>query len=123
MTEPVQFALVQEDVDEQTVVIVVEGELEITTAPRFKQLLVDSVDDRKRGIVVDFSRLSFIDSTALGVLIAAQRRMHDDARLAIVCTHPQVLNVFEITGIDSAFKIHADRAAALAHVQAANARA
>jgi anti-sigma B factor antagonist len=124
VNEPLQFALVQEDVDEHTVVIVVEGELEITTAPRFKQLLVKAVDERKRAIVVDFSRLSFIDSTALGVLIAAQRRMHDDdARLAIVCTHPQVLNVFEITGIDTAFRIHPDRAAALAQVRAANLQA
>ena len=124
MNEPLQFALVQEDVDEHTVVIVVEGELEITTAPRFKQLLVKAVDERKRAIVVDFSGLSFIDSTALGVLIAAQRRMHDDdARLAIVCTHPQVLNVFEITGIDTAFRIHPDRAAALAQVRAANLQA
>lgn len=123
MTEPLQFALVQEDVDEHTVAIAVQGELEITTAPRFKQLLVQAVDQHKRGIVVDFSGLSFIDSTALGVLIAAQRRMQDDARLAIVCTHPQVLNVFEITGIDTAFRILPDRPAALAHVQAANLQA
>ena len=53
----------------------------------------------------------------MGVLVAAQRRMHEDAQLAIVCTHPQVLSVFEITGMDEAFKIHPDRTAALEHVQ------
>ena len=117
MTESLQFALVEELLDEQTVLIVVEGELELTTAPRFKQVLVKAVDEGRRAIVVDFSRLTFIDSTALGVLVAAQRRMHEDAQLAIVCTHAQVLSVFEITGMDEAFKILPDRAAALNHVQ------
>jgi anti-sigma B factor antagonist len=114
MTESLQFALVEELLDEQTVLILVEGELELTTAPRFKQLLVKAVEDGKRAIVVDLSRLTFIDSTALGVMVAAQRRMHEDQRLAIVCTHPQVLSVFEITGITESFRIEPDRAGALA---------
>ena len=117
MTESLQFALVEESLDEHTLLIVVEGELELTTAPRFKQMLVRAVDEGKRAIVVDFSRLTFIDSTALGVLVAAQRRMHEGTMLAIVCTHPQVLNVFEITGIDASFRIVPDRATALAYVQ------
>ena len=99
------------------------GELDLANAASLETELDRVLGDGGGEIVVDLEELSFIDSTALGVLIAAQRRMHDDARLAIVCTHPQVLNVFEITGIDTAFKIHAARAAALAHVQAANARA
>jgi anti-sigma B factor antagonist len=117
--DSLQFALVEELLDEQTVLLIVEGELELTTAPRFKQLLVKSVDEGKRAIVVDFSRLTFIDSTALGVLVGAQRRMAEDARLAIVCTHPQVLSVFQITGMDEAFHIVADRDAALAYVHSA----
>jgi anti-sigma B factor antagonist len=117
MNESLQFALVEELLDEQTVLIVVEGELELTTAPRFKQALVKAVEEGKRAIVVDLSRLTFIDSTALGVMVAAQRRMHEDQRLAIVCTHPQVLNVFEITGITESFRIEPDRAGALAYVR------
>jgi anti-sigma B factor antagonist len=117
VTESLQFALVEELLDEQTVLVVVEGELELTTAPRFKQLLVKAIDEGKRAIVVDFSRLTFIDSTALGVLVAAQLRMQEDARLAIVCTHPQVLNVFEITGMTESFRIVPDRAGALAYAQ------
>jgi anti-sigma B factor antagonist len=117
VTESLQFALVEELLDEQTVLVVVEGELELTTAPRFKQLLVKAIDEGKRAIVVDFSRLTFIDSTALGVLVAAQLRMQEDARLAIVCTHPQVLSVFEITGITQSFRIERERAGALAYVQ------
>ena len=117
MTESLQFALVEELLDERTVLIVVEGELELTTAPRFKQMLVKAIDEGRNAIVIDFSRLTFIDSTALGVMVAAQRRMSEDARLAIVCTHPQVLNVFEITGITESFRIERERADALAYVQ------
>jgi anti-sigma B factor antagonist len=117
VTESLQFALVEELLDEQTVLVVVEGELELTTAPRFKRLLVKAIDEGKRAIVIDFSRLTFIDSTALGVMVAAQRRMNEDARLAIVCTHPQVLSVFEITGITESFRIEPDRAGALEYVQ------
>ena len=68
--------------------------------------------------MLDLTDVEFIDSTGLSVLLNGLRRVtRQRGRLALVCTNPTVLRLFEITRLDSTFDIFADRAAALAHVQ------
>ncbi|MHB8491584.1 MAG: STAS domain-containing protein [Solirubrobacteraceae bacterium] len=105
------------DVDAITTVIAVAGELDLATAPRLKWPLVDAIDTGHRHIVVDLSGAGFMDSTALGVLIAARRSLRDDAAMAIVCAGGDVLKIFEISGLDTAFSIFASREDALAHLR------
>ncbi|MDE3070461.1 MAG: STAS domain-containing protein [Acidobacteriota bacterium] len=106
------------DLDDLTTVIAVKGELDLATAPRLKWPLVDAIDTGHRHIVVDLSGASFMDSTALGVLISARRSMRPDAGMAIVCVDPEVLKIFEISGLDVAFRIFATREEALRHLRA-----
>ena len=56
--------------------VVLTGEVDISTAPLFKDDLVALVDEGVTHIVVDLTGVTFIDSTALGVLIGGVRRLH-----------------------------------------------
>ena len=111
------FELDEEDPDERTCIINVRGEIHVTTAPQFAQRLNDAISTGKTAIVLDLSQVEFIDSTGLSVLLNGLRRItRGHGRLAIVCSNPTVLRLFEITRLDSTFDIFGDRQTALAHV-------
>lgn len=106
-----------------TSVVSVEGELDLATSPRLKWALLDALDAGHTRLVVDLSLVSFIDSTALGVLVAVNRRLEGDRPLAIVCERPNVLQVFEFAGVDGAFAIFPTLAEALVPATGRDSRA
>jgi len=114
---PVAFGIISHDLDEHTSLIAVEGELDLSTAPQLKWALVDALGAGHSQLVLDLSRSSFMDSTALGVLIGVNRSLDVGSRLAIACAHPNVLNVFELSGMDGAFAIFSSMGDALAYIQ------
>lgn len=118
-----QFGIVQSDRDRGTSVIAVTGDLDLSTAPRLKWMLVDALDAGHGRLVVDLSETTFMDSTALGVLVAVWRKLEDGERLIVVCTKPDVLKIFEYAGMDGAFVIFATLDDALAHARECATRA
>lgn len=100
-----RFGISERRVGDAGVVIAVQGELDLATAPRLKWPLVDAIDSGSRVLIVDLSAVTFMDSTALGVLIGIRRTLKLGSRLAIVCTDPEVLKIFEISGLDAVFQI------------------
>jgi anti-sigma B factor antagonist len=117
------FAIYKRELDERTSVVSVEGELDLSTAPRLKWMLLDSLESEGAQVVADLSLVDFMDSTALGVLVGVQRKLAADQRLAIVCTSERVLQIFEFSGIESAFAIFPTLEDALAHVRSQTAPA
>lgn len=99
------FEIVQRPLDEHTCVIAIEGELDLSTAPRLKWTLLDALQAGHSLLVVDLSCTTFMDSTALGVLVAVKRGLDAGERLAIVCPQGDVLQIFEFAGMDGAFTI------------------
>jgi anti-sigma B factor antagonist len=101
-------------IDDKTHVVELAGEVDLYSAPELKRRIVDAIDAGKTRIVVDLSQTTFIDSTTLGVLVGARKRLRaNDGSLAVVCPDPDKLALFEMTGLDRVFSIHDDRAAAL----------
>src|SRR5665647_3241514 len=95
-------------------IVALSGEVDIYTAPQFKECMLELLDAGVDRLVVDLSGVTFIDSTALGVLIGGVRRVHSaDGAMALVVTSRAVERVLSITGLDRVFTIHATRAAAL----------
>jgi anti-sigma B factor antagonist len=94
----------------------VSGDLDVYTAPRLKEAL-DEVGLAGNMIVLDLAAVHFIDSTALGVLVAElqQSRAHG-GELKLVVDDPHLLKIFRITGFDSLFSIFPQVADALAAV-------
>lgn len=113
-----EFAVESRMLDGAVAVITLRGEVDIYTAPRFKERLLAVLDDGIRGLVIDLSAVTFIDSTALGVMIGGVRRMHEvGGDMALVVTTRPVERVLSITGLDRIFTIHQsvnDAVAALA---------
>jgi anti-sigma B factor antagonist len=86
-------------------VVAVEGELDLASAPELKRELSEAVRSGSRRLIIDLSGVTFIDSTALGVLVALQKNLDDDARLAIAGAEGDVLQIFELTGLDATFEM------------------
>jgi anti-sigma B factor antagonist len=113
-SEP-DFQLAEDDVDQRTHVIAVTGEIHVSTAPEFSRRLNAAIARGKTAVVLDLTGVEFIDSTGLSVLLNGLRRVtRQRGRMAIVCTNPTVLRLFEITRLDSTFDIHATREEAIA---------
>jgi anti-sigma B factor antagonist len=116
------FGIIQSQPDERTSVVALEGELDLGRAPNLKWALVDSVDAGYRQLVVDLTNVTFMDSTALGVLVGVNRSLDIGARLAIVCVHANVLKIFELSGMDGTFAIFPTLEQALSYVRGHTAR-
>lgn len=111
------FALSEDRSNAAAHVIAVSGEIDIFTAPELKRAVGNAIDGGARALVVDLTETRFLDSTALGVLIGAVKRLRMlDGRMVIVNTEPSTAKTFEITGLDQIFEIVADRDAAFAAV-------
>ena len=87
-------------------ILAVKGEVDVYTAPRLRERLVDLVSQGKHQVVVDLEGVDFLDSTGLGVLVGGLKRLRShDGDLTLVCTQPRILKVFEITGLTKVFSI------------------
>ena len=84
----------------------VTGEVDLATAPELKEALAQVIESGARGVVVDLSEATFIDSTTLGVLMGATKRLRPaGGELAIACREANIRRIFEITLLDRVFTI------------------
>jgi anti-sigma B factor antagonist len=87
-------------------VVAVRGEIDAYTSPRLREQLTRLMDEGQHQIVVDLEGVEFMDSTGLGVLVAALKRAKEhDGDVSLVCTSPQILRVLSITGLDRVFQV------------------
>ena len=111
------FELDEERSDAGVTVVNVSGEIHVSTAPSFREQLNAVIENGGTELVLDLSGVEFIDSTGLSVLLSGLRLVGQrHGRLALVCTNPTVMRLFEITSLDATFDIFDERAAAVAHV-------
>jgi anti-sigma B factor antagonist len=119
-----EFAITEQGSEAGHHVIAARGEIDLFTAPELKQVLTDAIEGGERRIAIDLSEVSFLDSTALGVLIGAVKRLRSrDGVLTIVNTDPNIAKTFEITGLDQIFTIRPTRDEAVEALDADEAAA
>ena len=100
------FAIEDRPVDADTHVVSVAGEIDLFTAPEFKQRVSAPIDEGRTHVIVDLTETTFIDSSSLGVLIGAHRRLRRlEGTLVIVCSNDSIVKTFRITGLDGVFTI------------------
>jgi anti-sigma B factor antagonist len=93
--------------DDGLTVITVEGEIDVYTAPKLREKLIDLVNKGKFHLLVDMEKVEFLDSTGLGVLVGGLKRVRaNDGSLELVCTQERILKIFRITGLTKVFGIH-----------------
>jgi anti-sigma B factor antagonist len=120
----VNFDIKTEQLGDDAYVISLAGEVDLYTAPEFKQQLLDVIGQGAREVVVDFTNTTFIDSTTLGVLVGGVKRLRsNDGQLSLVCSDRNITKIFEITGLDRVFTIYASRDEAVAALSSSGAPA
>ena len=96
-------------------VLEVAGEIDVYTAPKLREKLIELVNEGSFHLVVDLERVDFLDSTGLGVLVGGLKRVRNhDGSLELVCTQDKILKIFRITGLTKVFPIHDSVADAIA---------
>lgn len=100
------FELSTGNSDNNRYVISVKGEIDIYSAPSFKESLYQSISDVGQDIVLDCSDLTYIDSMGLGILVGVLKRVKEKGNNMII-RNPRstVRKLFRITGLDKAFVI------------------
>ena len=94
-------------------VLIVEGELDIATAPRMLAALNEALADMESPLVVDLTHVLFMDSTGLALLMNARRRaLRNGHGFAIVCPGGPISRVFEIADMVDSLRVCPDRESA-----------
>ncbi|HLX89245.1 MAG TPA: STAS domain-containing protein [Acidimicrobiales bacterium] len=105
MTTDASFDVAETD-HQGVPVLTVRGEVDVSTAPELRERLLLLAERGRTTAVVDLSEVSFVDSTALGVLVSGVKRLRSaGGDLTLVVTQPHISKVFEITGLTDVFRI------------------
>jgi anti-anti-sigma factor len=99
------------------VVITVEGELDMNTAPLLRRELETAAATPDASLLLDLSACEFIDSTGIALIVRAWQEREGQDRFALCGVGDQVKRVLDITGLDSTIPIYASREEALSQSQ------
>jgi anti-sigma B factor antagonist len=97
------FAISHREVDERSCLVAVEGDLDLATAPELKWTLVELLDKGYDRYVIDLTRLTYMDSMGLGVLVGFGRRLEGRAHMALAGVPATQRTLLELTGLDACF--------------------
>jgi anti-sigma B factor antagonist len=105
-----------EDAGPDVAILVVGGEVDYEVSPQVKAHMMRALKAGRRRLILDLTDVTFIDSTAIGVLAGVVDKLDETGggSLSVVCTHEKVMQIFEITGLDSVITLHPSREDALA---------
>ncbi|MDY2986352.1 MAG: STAS domain-containing protein [Peptoniphilus sp.] len=82
------------------------GELDITTTSQFKEEVIQKYLEEKSNIIIDGSKLEYIDSTGLGALIYILNQLKEDGfEIKVEEVKPSIKKLFTITKLDTVFKM------------------
>jgi anti-sigma B factor antagonist len=85
-------------------VATVRGEIDLAGVDELREALHQLIVSGARHLVLDLGRVTYIDSTGLGVLVGACRRAQShDGSLAVVGARPRLLSIFKLTGLTGVF--------------------
>jgi anti-sigma B factor antagonist len=101
--------------EEHLRIISVQGSrIDAAVAIEFKDAMREQTDDGPDLVVLDLSRVEFIDSSGLGAIVAAMKHMGTKRKLALAGLTPTVERVFKLTRMDSVFSVFPTLEGALA---------
>jgi anti-sigma B factor antagonist len=98
-------------------VLPLEGEIDLHVSPRVSEKLGEIIKPKPSRVVVDLSRVTYIDSSGLAVLISGMQDVEDyGGRFAIAGLQENVRSIFETARLDNVFLIYPHVDAALADI-------
>jgi anti-anti-sigma factor len=95
-------------------VVDVEGQLIVGNRQELKQRVLEEIDKGDRKFVIDFSNTGYIDSSGLGVLVSLSKKIREQGgELRLASLNEDLRTLFELTKLDTLFRIADTRDAAL----------
>jgi anti-sigma B factor antagonist len=117
------FRIEEERPTPATAILAIHGEADLHSAPELRERLRAAIEGGATVVVVDLTETDFVDSTSLGVLLGATRRLRErEGEIRLVVPRPELRRIFEITLLDRVFQLHDTREQALGAVPAEAAR-
>jgi anti-sigma B factor antagonist len=112
------FHIEDESYKEDSIVIKLQGEVDLYAAPELKDHVNRAIESGKTKLVLDLSGATFIDSTTLGILVSGMKRLRPrGGMLAVLCPDPTMARIFDITGLNRMFSVHDNLEDALASLE------
>jgi anti-sigma B factor antagonist len=101
--------------EDGTDVFALTGDVDLATAPTLRGALTEAAAGGRHDLIVDLSRVSFLDSTGLGALIGAHKRAQENGgQIRLVAGEGQILRLLRITGLLDVFRVYGSVDAAIA---------
>ena len=89
---------------------VLDERIDAAAAVQFRDAMRSATDGGHLRVVLDLSRVAFVDSSGLGAIIAAMKHLGGERTLELAALQPAVAKVFRLTRLDEIVKVHADSA-------------
>ena len=94
------------DANNNVVILDIEGEVDLYNAPEIKKKIKEQVDAGKHNLIINLEKVSYIDSSGIGVLISSLSQLRKvGGGLKIINVYSSVKKVFELTKLTSFFDI------------------
>lgn len=105
------------DREENTLIVSPQGRLDSNNAGAAEARIVEMIDAAAPQVVLDFSRLDYISSAGLRVVLGVAKRVKQaNGRMALCSLQPHIREVFEISGFMTILTVCDDRSRAIIHV-------
>jgi len=103
------------EMKKNTLVVRPSGDLDLGVADTFRSALEEALNrEQARNLVFNFSKVSFVDSSVLGVMLGRYKRIsRSGGKVFIVSPQPQVRRVFELSGLLRIMEEHSSEDGAL----------
>ena len=107
--------LVARQLDGVLVVHAMDDRIDAASAIQFKERMRGIVQGAEPRVVLDMTRVNFLDSSGLGAVVAVMKMMGPDRKLELAGLTPTVQKVFRLTRMESIFTIHSSLPEGLGH--------
>jgi anti-anti-sigma factor len=88
-------------------VIRAAGELDLSTVPEMRPVVTEVTERQPRAIVFDFSKISYMDSSGLGILVSAKKRLgHYRGEVIVITQQNSVLKALALSRLDQILKVY-----------------
>lgn len=113
-----RFAITEDGEGGTAPCVAIKGEIDMESAPEFQRGLMTAIAAGRRGLVVDLSQATFVDTAALNSLVHALERLKEKGggKLAVVAADERISALFEVSRLDETFDIYQDRREAIRSV-------
>ena len=107
--------------DDWLMVFHLQGEIDAETGPGFREALEQAREEGRRWFLIDLLEAEYLDSVALGILLGTAKETDKlGGMLAVACNRPNLIKLFELTGIKELLNVQETASAACSLLEQAH---